>query len=194
LGIVTVSKPDILEENIFNLKMLMLGLGFQETVPFTLTNPMMLEKARIAVKPVRIKNPRTEDFTVVRSSALATILDTLAYNKKKKIPQKIFELDDVSPGEKDWQNRRKLGMAILDHKVNFSEMQSVVEALLRNLGADYKLKESSSETFIKGRCGEIIIKGKKAGVFGEVHPEVLKNFSLDYPAVIAEIDVRPLYE
>jgi phenylalanyl-tRNA synthetase beta chain len=193
-GIVTVSKPDILEENIFNLKMLMLGLGFQETVPFTLTNPMMLEKARIAVKPVRIKNPRTEDFTVVRSSALATILDTLAYNKKKKIPQKIFELDDVSPGEKDWQNRRKLGMAILDHKVNFSEMQSVVEALLRNLGADYKLKESSSETFIKGRCGEIIIKGKKAGVFGEVHPEVLKNFSLDYPAVIAEIDVRPLYE
>jgi phenylalanyl-tRNA synthetase beta chain len=185
--IVTIGKPDILEEDTFNLKMLMLGLGFQETVPFTLTNPEVLEKAKISVKPVKIKNPRTEEFTVVRPSAIPTLLTTLAQNKKKKLPQRVFELDDVSPNEKDWENSRRLGMAILDHNVNFSDMQSIVEALLRNLGADYQLKEVNNQSFIKGRCGEIIIDGKKAGVFGEVSPEVLDNFGLEYPVVIAEI-------
>ena len=83
-------------------------------------------------------------------------------------------------------------MAILDHEINFSDMQSIVEALLKNLGADYKLKEVKNNSFIEGRCGEIIIDSKKAGIFGEVNPEVLDNFGLEYPAVIAEIDVALL--
>ena len=154
----------------------------------------MLGKAKMDVKSVKIKNPRTEDFTLVRTSAITTTLTTLAFNKKKKLPQRIFEIDDVAPGEKDWQNKRRLGMAILDQEINFSEMQSTVESLLRNLGVDYKLKEAANATFIKGRCGEVIIDGKKAGVFGEVSPEVLENFGLDYPTVICELDVESLYQ
>jgi phenylalanyl-tRNA synthetase beta chain len=192
-GIATVGRVDILEEESFNTKMIMLGLGFQETVPFTLTNPEALKKAKVGGKPVKIKNPRTEEFTIVRNSAIPSLLETLAFNKKKKIPQRIFELDDVAPGGKELSNRRVLGMAILDREVNFSEMQSVVEALLRNLGLDYKLKEVNNPTFLNGRCGEVILKGKKAGVFGEVHPEVLEKFGLDYPAVIAELDAHALY-
>ena len=190
--IATVGKPDILEENSFNLKILMLGLGFQETVPFTLTNPAVLEKAGIRAKPVSIKNPRTEDFTVVRPSAIASLLEALAYNKKKKIPQRIFELDDVVAG-KVTANRRMLGIAMLDSEVNFSDMQSVVEALLRNLGVAYKLKESESGTFMKGRCGEILVGGKSVGVFGEVRPEVITAFGLDYPVALAEIDAEALF-
>lgn len=187
-GIVTIGKPDALEEQTFNLKLLMLGLGFQETVSFTLTNEQTLKKAKIAGKPVKIKNPRTEDFTVVRPSAIPSLLGTLAYNKKKKIPQRIFEIDDVVRSEKDRVNRRVLGMAVLNSEVNFSEMQSVVEALLRNLGVGYKLREAEEGPFIKGRCGEVLVYGKRVGIFGEVHPEVLEAFGLDYPVVIAEIE------
>jgi len=128
----------------------------------------------------------------VRPSAISTLLTTLAHNKKKKLPQRIFEMDDVAPDESNWENSRRLGLAVLDNSVNFSDMQSIVEALLRNLGVDYKLKEVNDPTFIKGRCGEIIIDGKKSGIFGEVSPEVLDNFGLEYPAVIAELDVAAL--
>jgi len=189
----TVGKPDILEEKTFSLKLLMLGLGFQETVPFTLTNEEVLAKARVSAKPVKIKNPRTSEFTVVRPSAVPTLLSTLAYNKKKKIPQRIFEIDDVVIGPKETGNKRILGMAILNREVNFSQMQSVVEALLRNLGVSYKLREVGDVNFMKGRCGEVVINGKRIGIFGEVHPQVLTDFDLDYPAVIAEIDVDALF-
>lgn len=191
--IATLGRPDALEESCSNLKLLMLGLGFQETVPFTLTNPGALAKARVPAKPVRIKNPRTEEFTVMRTSAIPTLLGTLAFNKKKKIPQRVFELDDVARSEKDWRNRRTLGIAVLDREVNSSDMQSVVEALLRGLGADYELKEAKHKAFIEGRCGDVLVGGKKAGVFGEVHPEVLEAFGLEYPAVIAELDAGALF-
>lgn len=190
--IATVGKPDPLEEGTFDIKLLMLGLGFQETAPFTLTNQTALDMAKVTAKPVKIKNPRTEDFTVVRTSAIPSLLGTLAYNKKKKLPQRIFELDDVVRGEKDSRNVRTLGIAMLDHEVNLSGLQSVVEALLRNLGVDYKFKETENKTFIAGRCGEIIINGKPAGVFGEVHPEVITGFGLEYPVAIAEIDAEAL--
>jgi len=189
----SIGKPDVLEEDSFNLKVLMLGLGFQETVPFTLTNPEVLKKAKLDVKPVRIKNPRTKDFTVVRPSAIPTLLGTLANNKKKRISQRIFELEDVAPSSKNCQNKRALGMAILDHEVNFSDMQSVVEALLRNLGVEYRLKEANRPTFIKGRCGEIIVDNRPVGVFGEVHPEVLESFGLEYPVVLAEMNAEALF-
>ena len=189
----SIGKPDILEERSFSLKILMLGLGFQETLPFTLTNPSALKMAKIDAEPIRIKNPRTEEFTVIRPSVIPSLLNTLANNKKKSIPQRIFELDDVVPSRKECKNRRILGMAILRQEVNLSEMQSVVEALLRNLGVDYRLREANRPTFIKGRCGEIIVGRKPVGVFGEVCPEVLENFHLEYPVALAEIDIEPLF-
>lgn len=193
-SIPTIGRPDVLEEQTFSLKLLMLGLGFQETASFTLTNEGTLAKAKVFAKPVRIKNPRTAEFTLVRPSAIPSLLDTLAYNKKKRIPQRIFEIDEVVAKLKDNANKRVLGMAVLDREVNFSQMQSVVEALLKNLGVSYKLKEVEDKTFIRGRCGEILINGKRAGVFGEVHPQVLTEFGLDYPAVIAEVDADALFE
>jgi len=192
-NIVTIGKPDVLEEEGFNVKMLMLGLGFQETVPFTLTNLETLAKAKITTKAVKIKNPRTEDFTVVRPSAIPSLLGTLAYNKKKRIPQRIFELDDVIPGRGDFGNKRMLGIAILNSEVNFSDMQSVVEALMRNIGTDYKLKEAENPSFIRGRCGEILVDGKNVGIFGEVSPGVITDFGLDYPVAAAEIDMHALF-
>jgi len=193
IDIPTIGKPDALEEDNFGIKMLMLGLGFQETVPFVLTNSDALVKARLSAKPVRIKNPRTEDFTIVRPSSIPTLLGTLANNRKKKIPQRIFEIDYAVESGKKTQNISLLGMAMLDREVNFSQMQSIVEALLRNLGVKYTLEEAEEPSFIKGRCGKILINGKSVGVFGEVHPEVLENFGLDYPTVIAEISTRALF-
>ena len=102
-------------------------------------------------------------------------------------------MDDVVAGGKETTNRRKLGIAILNSEVNFSEMQSAVEALLRGVGTGYKLKEGTNPSLLKGRCGEIVVAGKIAGIFGEVHPEVVTNFGLDYPVAIAEIDVESIF-
>ncbi|GAG26262.1 unnamed protein product, partial [marine sediment metagenome] len=42
-------------------------------------------------------------------------------------------------------------------------------------------------TFIEGRAGEIHVRGKSVGCFGEVSPEVLSNFAMARPVVAFEV-------
>jgi phenylalanyl-tRNA synthetase beta chain len=41
--------------------------------------------------------------------------------------------------------------------------------------------------FIPGRCARIMIGGKDAGIFGEIHPAVLENWGIQMPCGGAEI-------
>jgi len=43
---------------------------------------------------------------------------------------------------------------------------------------------------LEGRRAEIILEGKKVGVFGELHPEVILNFGLSQPVVGFEVLFR----
>lgn len=187
-----IGRPLHSEQIFALLKQTALGLGYQEICSFVLTNGKRMDAAKVKDSAVSIKNPRTEEFTIVRSRLIPSMLDAFSNNKKKKLPQKMFELDYVVCGAKSPKNKRMLCLGSLDRELNFSKMQSDVEALLRSFGAAYELKESSSETFINGRCADIMIDGRLAGIFGEVHPQVLDDFGLEYPCLIAEIDLSPL--
>ncbi|MDR2363401.1 MAG: hypothetical protein LBD65_03190, partial [Spirochaetaceae bacterium] len=48
--------------------------------------------------------------------------------------------------------------------------------------------------FIPGRAALIRYQGEIAGVFGEIHPEVLENWGLTVPCTAAELDLDALPE
>jgi len=187
----TVGAPDEFEDYCDGLRDILTGLGFQETVSFVLTKQETLDSSGEKARPALIKNPRTSDFTLIRPSLMPCLLENLAYNKTRKLPQRLFELDDVVESRDKHENKRKLALCITDNNVNFSMVQSVCEALLKDADIEYELKEDVSEKFIDGRCAAIIIKGKKTGIFGEVHPKVLNAFGIEYPVVMMEMDVNP---
>jgi phenylalanyl-tRNA synthetase beta chain len=45
---------------------------------------------------------------------------------------------------------------------------------------------------LEGRTAAVYIKGKRLGILGEIHPEVLNNFELENPTNAFEIDLEPL--
>ena len=54
-----------------------------------------------------------------------------------------------------------------------------------------KIKAVAFPFYIPGRCGEILFNGTKIGTIGEMHPEVVKNFELDYPTATFELNISP---
>ncbi len=46
-----------------------------------------------------------------------------------------------------------------------------------------------NKTFIEDRRADIMIRGERAGVFGELHPEVISNFGLEHPIIGLEIEL-----
>ena len=80
----------------------------------------------------------------------------------------------------------------MDSKANFTECKSLVEALMRDLGCKYSIKNKNHSAFIKGRCASVSVNNSEIGYFGELHPRTITNFNLEHPIIAFEINVESL--
>ncbi len=179
------------------VKDIMVGLGFLEVITFTLTSEKVQYDYMRRKRPepwkhyVPLMHPLTEEHTIVRTDILPKLLEVLSRNKHHPMPQKIFEVGDVVVGMK---NRLRLAACITHSKANFAEIRSVVQAVMKELDLKWDVKESEDPAFIEGRRADIIVNGRKVGVFGEIHPEVLERFELVNPVVAFEIDLTDVFD
>ena len=91
------------------------------------------------------------------------------------------------------QTYQKLALASTHPGADFSEAYATTDALMRELGISYTPRESSDPAFIPGRSADIMVDGKKVGVFGEIHPGVLNGFDIDQPAMGIELDLHLIF-
>eukprot|EP00002_Diphylleia_rotans_P013713 TRINITY_DN2674_c0_g1_i1.p1 TRINITY_DN2674_c0_g1~~TRINITY_DN2674_c0_g1_i1.p1 ORF type:complete len:594 (+),score=133.82 TRINITY_DN2674_c0_g1_i1:64-1845(+) len=153
---------------------------------------------------VRLANPQTPEFQVVRTSLIPGILKTLSANKRTPLPIQIFEVGDVvvKDASKDVGagNRRRMIAAFAGTSAGFENVHGLMDRIFTMLriswsGASgakgYHLTQSSDPTFFDGRCADIICNGNKVGVIGVVHPEVLDKFDVPFACSLFEMDVEP---
>ncbi|MEM3090695.1 MAG: phenylalanine--tRNA ligase subunit beta, partial [Candidatus Bathyarchaeia archaeon] len=178
-------------------RQIMTGLGFMEVMNFTLTNERVhYTLMRLKPKnPVRLANPVSAEYTIMREMLLPGLLKNLAENKHESYPQKLFEVSDVAKINRRLETmcERRLHLAAVTchSTANYTEIKSTCEALLANLGlANWQIKDAKHPSFLQGRTAAIKIGNKQIGVIGEVHPQVLNNFELENPTASLEIDLE----
>ncbi len=177
-----------------SLRNIMIGLGFNEVTTFTISNnkdefeKIGLKKA----KCVEIQNPIGEEFSCLRVGLIPSLLKILNENRHHALPQNIFELGIVVNNK--FKNKFKLGFVKIDAKANFTECKSFVEAIMRDIGIEYDIKDFNHPGFVKGRCATVVVNKKNAGLFGELHPQTISNFSLEHPIIAFEIETDLLHQ
>lgn len=170
----------------------MIGLGFNEVTTFTISNEKT-EFESIGLKNsnrVEIENPVGEEYTCLRVNLLASLLNILNENRHHSLPQQIFELGIVV--DEEFKNSYHLGFVRIDAKANFTECKSYAEAVMREIGFDYNIKNFDHPGFVKGRSACIMINNKEIGYFGELHPKSIKNYDLEHPIIGFEIDLEKI--
>lgn len=171
----------------------MTGLGYSQVMPFTLTSEKVhFENMRRSVTNdvTYVLHPISEDQTMVRTTLLPGLLEILALNRHRELPQKIFEVGEVAVNQK---NKQKIAAVSIHHAANFTEISEVVDAFLRELSTEYELKESDDPAFLPGRAADVYIGDQKIGVYGEFHPGVLTAFELGYAVVGFEADMSLIF-
>jgi len=180
------------------VRAVMTGLGYFEVCTFTLTSEqrqfeLMMRNSREAEKVI-VASPISAEYTMLRSSILPNLLEILAINKHREMPQQIFEIGQVVSVSSVQNLRERYMLAALSThtQANFAEVKSLVDAVLNEIGiGDVDVVDSDDGAFFEyGRRAEIIKSGKYIGVFGELHPEVISNFRLDHPVVGFEIEIN----
>ncbi|ALT68576.1 phenylalanine--tRNA ligase subunit beta [Methanobrevibacter millerae] len=179
------------------IREVMVGLGFQEVMSLMLTNEEShYEFMKQAEQDhVQVARPITIDRTMIRTSLINSLMEFLEDNKHEDLPQKIFEIGDVLYMDETTENKirpsKKLAGLICHSTANFTEIKSVVTSVVSNLGYSMEISDSENPTFIYGRAADLIGEsenGSIEGFFGEISPEVITNFTLEYPVIAFEIE------
>ncbi|MDD1671521.1 MAG: phenylalanine--tRNA ligase subunit beta [Methanomicrobiales archaeon] len=172
------------------VRSIMTGLGSLEMMPFTLTNERVLftslqRERDPGVLP--LMHPISEEHTVVRTAILPLLLEELTLNVHRALPQRLFAVGDVV---EECVTHQTVAAVSMHSEANFSELYATMDALCRDLSLSYQVAVSEDPAFIEGRRGDILVNGKRAGVFGEIHPSVLLAFGLEQPVAALELDLR----
>ncbi len=169
------------------MREIMTGLGYSEVMPFTLTSEKvhfdwMGRKRTDDITPVM--HPISEDQTMLRTTILPNLMEILSLNQHHELPQRIFEVGEVVINNK---NALHLAAVSIDSQANFTQIRELVDAVMRERDIDYKVEQSDDPAFIEGRRADILSDGQIIGSMGELHPQVLSNFSLGQPTIGFEI-------
>jgi phenylalanyl-tRNA synthetase beta chain len=183
---------------------LMVGLGFQEILTYTLTNPdSLFVKMGVADKPedaelnrgrvVEVANPKVVTMTCLRNWLLPSLIEFLANNKSVEFPQRIFELGKITVVDESRETRTRdedWVAAVVSHPVaSFSEIKSVLDAFLMNLGVEWQISPVNHPSFVDGRVGTVTVDGVDVGFVGEINPRVLVAWGLENPTAAFELNL-----
>jgi phenylalanyl-tRNA synthetase beta chain len=167
------------------------GLGYQEVIPFTLTNERImytLMQRPVSTMSLRVRHPISEEHTAVRTGILPLLIEMCRFNRHRELPQRLFATGDVISGLAVHQ---QVACVSIHAGADFSEAYACADALCRELSIPGHIRESRDPAFIEGRRGDIVLENNQpAGVFGEIHPAVLNGFELEHPVAAVELDLR----
>ncbi len=201
------------------VKHLMTGLGFVEAINYSFISKFSSDRLELTSddpkrRVVDISNPLSEDQSVMRTSLIPGLLETMKYNisvQNKNL--KLFEIGNVffNTGKEDSQPDEiemlsglwtgvRFDAAWLAKEVHcdFYDLKGAVEELLRRLGiADSKFMRIPPEScyYIKpGYSAQISVGNKRIGLMGELRPKVLQNYDLKQTGFIFELNFDQLID
>ncbi len=179
--------------------------GMYEIYTFTFIGENEFDKLNLPAdssfrNAVKIRNPLGEDTSIMRTTMLASMLETLSYNYNRKNEEaRLFEISKAyiptEPGKLP-NEPEKLAIGMYGKDMDFFCLKGAIEEIIDGLnikGIAWK-QLTTCPTLHPGRAAALMIGDTQIGILGQVHPTVCKNFDMDTNCFIAEIDVLPLFE
>lgn len=173
------------------VRQMLVGYGHWEVTTLTLSS-MEEQFSKVPfpeVQAVEVLNPVSEDHNCLRVHIVPSLLTVLRRSKHRDLPQRIFEVGDVVI---DTKRRKHLAVMSIHSKAGFTEIKSLAEGVLKELGVQCSLVPGDLGMFIPGRCAMVKVNGRTVGHFGEMHPQVITAYELGHPVIAFELDLQDL--
>jgi len=179
------------------------ALGYNEIITYSFVSPEIFDRIRLPEgsalrNPMRIQNPLGEDTSVMRTTALPSMLDILSRNmayRNKSV--KLYELAKIylpKEGQLQPEEPKILVLGSYGDNADFFSIKGELEAIfaaLRIKKASY-VADRNNPSYHPGRCAAVSIDGVQVGHIGQLHPLVAENYDMDAPVYCAEINLEVL--
>lgn len=188
----TIGKETKLEVLKRKIAEILSGINLLETYSYSITNKdNELKKMNSKAELIGLMNAKS-NYDAMRASMLPSLMKVLGDNRDVDYPQRIFEIGKVFLKKAGIEEKTNLAAALTNS--NFTEAKQTLDYLMKMLGLEVEIKETSHDSFIEGRTGKVILNKKEIGIIGEIHPKVLSSWKLLVPVSAFEIEVDKLLE
>ena len=183
----------------------LLGLGYVEVMSLPLTTEaehFLRFRQDVPAHYPRVANPKLVALKVVRTHLMTGLLQALYENRKRPMPLRLFEIDNVAildpDAETGIREERRVGFVEMGPEAGYAAGRGVMDAIMREMGQEGTYTASDHPMFIPGRGASIVTDGGFRGSLGELHPEVITaeairklGFAqeLDYPVTVGELTI-----
>ncbi|HKH17665.1 MAG TPA: phenylalanine--tRNA ligase subunit beta [Solirubrobacteraceae bacterium] len=187
----------------------LVGAGLSEAVGWSFSSPEVARRLGLPGDAVALENPMSEDHSVMRTTLLGSLLDSLRRNTSRGFDDvRLFEYGAVylpgagaQPTGNPWypvadpelpDERTRLSALMTGRmrpaswsdpdppRTDFFAAKGVLEALMRALRIDWRAEAGAEEPFLHPRRAASVIVGDiRAGWLGELHPSVAGRWDLD---------------
>ena len=181
------------------------GMGFFEVLTYSFGSRSVWNKIRLPEGDARrdafvIQNPLGEDTSVMRTTALPSMLEVLGTNlAKRNTNVRLFELATVYQAKSDSDladEHTVLTLGTYGADMEFFTFKGMVEALLSGLriGNLSFAADTENPSYHPGRCAKVYCGDRYLGTMGQLHPLVAAEFGLDNASFAAELTALALME
>ncbi|MFB6069028.1 MAG: phenylalanine--tRNA ligase subunit beta, partial [Halobacterium sp.] len=183
----------------------LVGLGFEDLLNFHMISEaenydrMRVDPGTDVVgggDPVTITEPYSEDYTMLRTWALPSLLMVLENNTHRAYPQDLAEIG-LAARRDDGENthvaeRRTVAAVLARHDATYEDAKARLASLCGDFDVDLRTPRTDHPAFLGGRVADVVVDGDAVGVVGEIHPAVLVEHDLELPVAAFELRLDAL--
>ena len=215
IGVTSQGHQSDTQNFVDKIKSALVTLGMNEELSFSFTNPTMFDKMNVPQdsdlrKAVPIMNPLTDDYPLLRTTLLSSIMENVARNYRRKNEDvRLFEIAPVFypkalPITEQPIETLKLAGLIMGRRdpkgwsqnaaeVDFYDMKGIVEELFKQIAIDKYTVEIGEHFAMHPGKTAVFKKGKEILVtVGELHPAIANAFDIPKKMYIFEADMATL--
>lgn len=184
--------------------------GYQEVINLAFTPEAWERDFAANAAPVALANPIASHLSVMRSTLIGGLINTLIHNQRRRQPRlQIFETGRVferasnpTAGQVDgYRQTLRLGGLVWGavvpeqwgaktRPVDFFDVKADVEAL--NTSGDLSFEAAVHPAFHPGRSARVSRDGQPMGWLGELHPRWVQHYELETAPILFELDIDVL--
>lgn len=180
----------------------MISLGFSQSISYSFFSSKVFDKLNLSKdslerNTINIKNPLGEDYSVMRTTMVPSMLDSLCRNYSYSNEDVcIFEIGKTyhKNENEDIKENNILTIGMYGKDKDYFSIKGVIESLFEVLGISFMLEREIKNFYHPGKSARIVLGKNILGKFGSIHPCVLENYNIDIELFVGELDLDKIFE
>ncbi len=175
------------------------SLGGYEIKTYSFINQALMDKSLIKNDSIRILNPISPNFDLLRPSLIPSMLDIVSTNQKHMDSFILYEIANIYLKNNTIQPKEELHLITAyfskDKEESFFHIKGILDTinLYLNLNNTFEYSGNPEKPFLKNKGSKVYISGNYIGEIGDISSLVKENFGIYGSLSIFDINIEDLH-